>query len=314
MTAVQASPQIEPAPTSARPATPARRRGTGRSAIVPILLIAPAAIGILLFTVIPAILSLVASFFRIPLAGGSWQFVGVANFQRVLTDPAILQAIGNTIIYSLLTIVPSLVIGLGLALLANRAGRARPLVRTLLFLPMTANLVAMAVVFRWMFAFQGGFVNEVLGMVGIGAVNWLGDPHTSLLTVALVGVWRTASLTMMIFFAGLATVPTSIDEAARAEGVRGLVKLVRVTLPVMKPTVVFATVISILTSVQVFDTINVMTQGGPLGSSETILTMVWKLGFGYYDLGAASALSFLLLLALIGVGILQRRTLAGGSR
>jgi multiple sugar transport system permease protein len=282
--------------------------------LVPILLIAPAAIGILLFSVIPAILSLVASFFRIPLAGGSWQFVGLANFQRVLTDPAILQAIGNTVVYSLLTIVPSLVIGLGLALLANRAGRARPLVRTLLFLPMTANLVAMAVVFRWMFAFQGGFVNEVLGMVGIGAVNWLGDPHTSLLTVALVGVWRTASLTMMIFFAGLATVPTSIDEAARAEGVRGLVKLVRVTLPVMKPTVVFATVISILTSVQVFDTINVMTQGGPLGSSETILTMVWKLGFGYYDLGAASALSFLLLLALIGVGILQRRTLAGGSR
>lgn len=314
MTAVQAPPHVPPPTAAVRPPEPARRSRARGSVLVPILLIAPAAIGILLFSVIPAILSLVASFFRIPLAGGSWQFVGLANFQRVLTDPAILQAIGNTVVYSLLTIVPSLVIGLGLALLANRAGRARPLVRTLLFLPMTANLVAMAVVFRWMFAFQGGFVNEVLGMVGIGAVNWLGDPHTSLLTVALVGVWRTASLTMMIFFAGLATVPTSIDEAARAEGVRGLVKLVRVTLPVMKPTVVFATVISILTSVQVFDTINVMTQGGPLGSSETILTMVWKLGFGYYDLGAASALSFLLLLALIGVGILQRRTLAGGSR
>ena len=267
-----------------------------------------------MFVVVPAILSLVASFFSIPLAGGSWQFVGLANFQRVLTDPAILQAIGNTVVYSLLTIVPSLVIGLGLALLANRAGRARPLVRTLLFLPMTANLVAMAVVFRWMFSFQGGFVNEVLGMMGIGAINWLGDPRTSLLTVALVGVWRTASLTMMIFFAGLATVPTSIDEAARAEGVGGFVKLVRVTLPVMKPTVVFAVVMSILTSVQVFDTINVMTEGGPLGSSETILTMVWKLGFGYYDLGAASALSFLLLLALIGVGVLQRRTLAGGAQ
>lgn len=314
MTAIEASQHLETLLAAEPRATQPRKRRARGPALAPILLIAPAGAGILLFVVVPAILSLVAGFFSIPLAGGSWQFVGLANFQRVLTDPAILQAIGNTVVYSLLTIVPSLVIGLGLALLANRAGRARPLVRTLLFLPMTANLVAMAVVFRWMFSFQGGFVNEVLGMMGIGAINWLGDPRTSLLTVALVGVWRTASLTMMIFFAGLATVPTSIDEAARAEGVGGFVKLVRVTLPVMKPTVVFAVVMSILTSVQVFDTINVMTQGGPLGSSETILTMVWKLGFGYYDLGAASALSFLLLLALIGVGVLQRRTLAGGAR
>ncbi|WAA67523.1 carbohydrate ABC transporter permease [Microbacterium oxydans] len=298
------------------PTTPPRRtRLSDRyPGLVPALLVLPAAVGLLLFVVVPALLSLVASFFSVPLAGGAWQFVGISNFQRVLTDPAVVQALGNTVVYSVLTIVPSLALGLGLALLANRAGRARPFVRTALFLPMTANLVAMAVVFRWMFAAQGGFVNELLGFFGIGAVNWLGDSSTSLLTVALVGIWRTASLTMMIFFAGLATVPLSIEEATRAEGIRGIVKLTRITLPMIKPTVVFATVIAILTSVQVFDTINVMTQGGPLGSSETVLTMVWKLGFSYYDLGAASALSLILLVTLIGVGILQRRTLAGGDR
>ncbi|RLP83054.1 sugar ABC transporter permease [Mycetocola lacteus] len=290
------------------------RLGDRHPGLIPLLLAAPAGIGLLFFVVIPALLSLIASFFSVPLAGGPWSFVGFANFQRVLTDPAVLQALGNTVLYSALTIIPSLLIGLGLALLANRAGRARPFVRTALFLPMTANLVAMAVVFRWMFAAQGGFANELLGFFGIGAVNWLGNPHTSLLTVALVGVWRTASLTMMIFFAGLATIPVSIEEATRSEGIRGIVKLTRITLPIIKPTVVFATVIAILTSVQVFDTINVMTQGGPLGSSETVLTMVWKLGFSYYDLGAASALSLLLLIVLIGVGILQRRTLAGGER
>lgn len=298
------------------PTTPPRRtRLSDRyPGLVPALLVLPAAVGLLLFVVVPALLSLVASFFSVPLAGGAWQFVGISNFQRVLTDPAVVQALGNTVVYSVLTIVPSLALGLGLALLANRAGRARPFVRTALFLPMTANLVAMAVVFRWMFAAQGGFVNELLEFFGIGAVNWLGDSSTSLLTVALVGIWRTASLTMMIFFAGLATVPLSIEEATRAEGIRGIVKLTRITLPMIKPTVVFATVIAILTSVQVFDTINVMTQGGPLGSSETVLTMVWKLGFSYYDLGAASALSLILLVTLIGVGILQRRTLAGGDR
>lgn len=281
---------------------------------VPALLLTPALIGIGLFVLLPAVLALIASFFRVPLAGGAWEFVGFANFQRVLTDPAVLQSIGNTVVYSLLTIIPALVIGLGLALLAESVSRGRALVRTLLFLPMTANLVAMAVVFRWVFAYQGGFVNQMLALIGIPAVNWLGDTSTSLLTVALVGIWRAASFAMMIFFAGLATIPGSITEATRAEGIRGWTKLTRITLPIMKPTVVFAVVITVLGSVQVFDTINVMTQGGPQGSSETILTMTWRLGFGYFDLGAASALSLLLLAVLIGIGLLQRRVLAGGDR
>lgn len=280
---------------------------------MPALLLAPALLGITLFVIIPALLAFVASFFRVPLAGGAWEFVGLGNFQRVLTDPAVLRSIGNTVLYSLLTIIPSLAIGLGLALLAESVTRGRAFVRTLLFLPMTANLVAMAVVFRWIFAYQGGFVNQVLGLLGVPAVNWLGDTATSLLTVSFVGVWRGASFAMMIFFAGLATIPGSITEATRAEGIRGLTKLRKITLPVMKPTVVFAVVITVLGSVQVFDTINVMTQGGPQGSSETILTMTWRLGFGYFDLGAASALSLLLLVVLMGVGLLQRRTLSGGS-
>lgn len=285
-----------------------------RAWVVPALFLVPAGLGITVFVVLPAVLSLIASFFSVPLAGGAWQWVGIGNFQRVLSDPAVLQAIGNTLIYSVITIVPSLVIGLTLALLADSVSRGKPFVRTALFLPMTANLVAMAVVFRWLFAFQGGFVNQALSLVGIGAVNWLGDTDTSLVTVALVGVWRSASFSMMIFFAGLATIPGTLNEAAKSEGIRGFVKLWKITLPTMKPTVVFAVVLAILASVQAFDTINVMTQGGPQGSSETILTMSWKLGFGYFDLGAASALSFLLLVVLIGVGILQRRVLSGGSK
>lgn len=318
MTALTEAPAaVAPPPAGPPPVHRPRRlhrRMDRNSPVVPMLLVAPAVIGILLFVIVPAILSLIAAFFTVPLTGGTWEFVGLGNFQRLLTDPAVLQTLWNTLVYSVLTIFPSLAIGLGLALLANAAGRGRPFVRTALFLPMTANLVAMAVVFQWIFAYNGGFVNQMLALVGIGPINWTGDPSTSLLTVALVGVWRTASLTMMIFFAGLATVPASIEEATRAEGIRGFTKLSRITLPMIRPTAVFATVITVLTSVQVFDTINVMTQGGPLGSSETVLTMVWKLGFRYYDLGAASALSLLLLVALIGLGLLQRRALVGADR
>lgn len=291
-----------------------RRRGPRGDRFAPALLVLPAGIAMTVFVIVPAILSLVASFFAVPLAGGEWKFVGFTNFQRIITDPTVQQSMVNTLVYCVLTVVPGLAIGLVLALLAESVGRGRSWVRTALFLPMTANLVAMAVVFRWLFAYQGGFVNQVLGFVGMAPVNWLGDTDTSLLTVALVGIWRGASFSMMIFIAGLATIPTTIDEASRAEGIRGLPKLWRITLPMMKPTVVFATVLAILHSVQVFDAVNVMTQGGPLNSTETVLTQSYKLGFSYYDLGAASALSFLLLVVLITIGVLQRRLLTGENR
>jgi len=298
-------------PTTMRDASPHRMR---TREIAPMLMLVPAGIGLALFVVVPAILAFVASFFEVPLAGGDWRFVGTGNFERILADPAVQRALLNTLVYSALTIVPSLVLGLALALLTNAAGRAKPVVRTLLFLPMTANLVAIAVVYSWIFSYPGGFANQLVGVFGIPPVNWLGDPATALPVVALVGVWRTASLTMLIFFAGLATMPVAIDEAARAEGIRGLRRLWLITLPMIRPTAVFATVLAILNSVQVFDVINVMTQGGPLGSTETVLTMVWRIGFRYFDLGGASALALLLLVVLVAVGVLQRRTLAGRTR
>lgn len=277
----------------------------------PVIMVSPMAILASLFIFIPAVLTFIGSWFTIPLAGGEWGFVGFANYQRIFSDARVIQAIINTVVYSVGTIVPSLAIGLLLALAADSLTRGRALVRTLLFLPMTANLVAMAVVFTFMFDFRSGVANSLLGMVGVAPINWLGSTDYSLLTVALVGIWRTASFTMMIFFAGLATVPDTMHEAARMEGINGWTRLVKITLPVMKPSVVFAVVMAVLQSVQAFDTVRVMTDGGPQHSSELILTMAWRMGFQYFDLGAASALSFLMVVALLAVGLWQRKVLSG---
>lgn len=300
-----------PAPAATTPPRPAKDRRQW----APYVFIAPAMSGIGLFVLVPALLSLAGSFFSIPLAPGAhWQWVGLDNYTSVFGDPAVRRALQNTVIYCLITILPSLAIGLGLALLAESVRRGKTLVRMALFLPMTANLVAMAVVFKWIFALQGGVANQLLGYLGIAPLNWLNDTRYSLLAVALVGVWRGVSLTMLIFLAGLATIPGAIHEAARAEGIRGWAKLRHLTLPMMRPTMVFATVLSVLTSVQAFDQINVMTQGGPQGSSETALTMTWKLGFSYFQLGQASALSFVLIAILIAVGLLRRGAFSGGTR
>ncbi|RIQ11323.1 carbohydrate ABC transporter permease [Jiangella rhizosphaerae] len=287
-------------------------RRTTRTAF---LLIAPALTLIALFVLAPGVLALVGSFFEIDLTSGvRWTWVGLDNFAAILGDDVVLRSVRNTLVYCVLTIVPSLAIGLGLALLVESMGRGRAVLRTLLFLPFTANLVAMAVVFRWIFALNGGFANQLLGLAGLGPLNYLGDERLALPTVAAVGIWRGVALTMVLFLAGLTSIPTAVHEAAAADGIRGLAKLRTVTLPLLRPIVVFATVMTVLGAVQVFDTVNVMTGGGPLYATETVLTMTWQLGFGYFELGQAAALSVLVLAVLIGIGVWRRRSLMGARR
>ncbi|MCK9921563.1 sugar ABC transporter permease [Frankia sp. AgPm24] len=304
-----------PMPLPAAAGKPGKPGDPNRTRVTPYVFVAPAMSGIGLFVLLPALLSFVGSFFAIPLApGANWKWVGFDNYTYVFGDAGVHRAIENTLLYCVMTIIPSLVLGLALALLAESVRHGRTFVRTALFLPMTANLVAMAVVFKWIFALQGGFANQALAWIGVAPVNWLNDTRYSLISVALVGVWRGVSLTMLLFLAGLTTIPGAIHEAAAAEGIRGWAKLRTLILPMMKPTIVFATVLSILTSLQAFDQINVMTQGGPQESSETFLTYTWKVGFSYFELGKASALSFVLIAVLIGIGLLRRRAFSAEQR
>ncbi|MCX6467648.1 MAG: sugar ABC transporter permease [Pseudonocardiales bacterium] len=288
-----------------------RPRGDGRAAVA---LLAPAVVLLVAFTYLPAGLSLVASLFDVPLTGRQdWEFVGPDNYLSAVRDPEVHRATLNTLLYCALTIVPSLVIGLGLALLTAGLTRGRSWMSAILFLPFTANLVAMAVVFSWIFAYRGGFANQVLSLVGVGPINFLGDGVTALPTVALVGLWRAASFCMILFLAGLTAIPGVVHEAAAVDGLRGLRKLRLVTLPLLRPTLVLAVVVSTLQAVQVFDTIRVMTDGGPLGASETLLTLTWRTGFEYFRLGPAAALSFLLLVVLLVLGWTRRAAVVRGG-
>jgi multiple sugar transport system permease protein len=300
------------APALEAPHEASPQRAPSRDGRVGLVLTAPALILIGVFVLLPGVLAVLGSLFRIDLgADTTWSWAGLANYADVFSDPEVRQSLGNTLLYCALTILPSLGIGLGLALLADSLRRGGRLLHTLLFLPYTANLVAMAVVFRWIFELRGGFANQMLAVLGIGPINYLGDERYALLTVAAVGVWRNAALAMVLFTSGLPSIPSAVHEAAAMDGVRGWHKLRLVTLPLLRPITLFATVMMILQSVQVFDTINVMTGGGPLGATETALTMAWRLGFTYFELGKAAALSVLLLAVLIGVGVLRRRAFLG---
>lgn len=285
----------------------------GRWTRHPWLYLAPAMAALTLFTFTPTVLALLSSLFDISITGARWDFVGLSNYVTATRDPAVVGAAINTLVYAALTVIPSIVLGLGLALLVEGLGRVKGIARTALFLPMTANLVAMSIVFSWIFSFRGGFANTVLGLIGVGPVNFLGDAGTALPTVASIGVWRSAAFNMVIYSAGLTTVPSVIHQACAVDGVRGWTKLRRVLWPLLRHSTIFVTVITFIQSIQVFDSIAVMTQGGPLGATETLLFLVWRLGFQVFRLGYASAIAFLMLVVVVLVGLARARSLAAAE-
>jgi multiple sugar transport system permease protein len=289
-----------------QPHVPRRPRG-GSSAW---LFLLPALTLLVIFVGLPVLLSLVASLHEIPLTGLDWEFVGLDNYQEAFHDPEILRALLNTVLYGALTIVPSILLGFGLALLVDSYSRGRTLLRTLLFLPVTANLVAMAIVFQWIFGVRGGFVNEILALAGLGPVNFLGSGRTALAVLAVVGIWRYSAYNMVIYLAGLTAIPRSIHEAAKVDGIRGFAKIRRILWPLLTPSTVFVSVITFIQSIQVFETVSVMTGGGPLGSTETLLFSIWEQGFAFFRLGYAAALSFFLLVVTVFAGWLRRRGIA----
>ncbi|MGW3953230.1 carbohydrate ABC transporter permease [Streptomyces sp. NPDC004752] len=287
----------------------------GRRGVPAGVLVVPAVAFLGVFVVLPTVLALISSLFEIRLGSenqATW--VGLRNYQKIFDDPVVIQSFGNTALYCAMTIVPSIALGLGLALLANTIRRFRVLVEALLFLPFTANLVAMAVVFRYVFDLRGGFVNQLMAMIGLAPLNFLGDTHLALPTLAAIGVWRGSSLAMLMYLAGLTTIPTAIAESATVDGITGLRRLRWVTLPLLRPVTLFVAVLMTLQSVQVFDTVNVLTQGGPLNSTQTVLTEIWQLGFSYYDLGQGAALSAVLLIILVIIGAVRRSAFTKSER
>ena len=276
----------------------------------PWLFLAPSLALLSLFVLVPVVLSFIASLFNVPLTGLNWKFVGLDNYKEALADPGIRRAFWNTIVYCAMTIVPSIFVGLGLALLIESFTRGQTLLRTLLFLPVTANLVAMAIVFQWVLGVRGGFLNELLAIVGFSPINFLGSKTTALPVIAGVGIWRYSSYNMIIYLAGLTAIPRSVHEATAIDGVRGLAKIRTVIWPLLRPSTIFVLVITFIQSVQVFETIAVMTGGGPLGSTQTLLFAIWQQGFAFFRLGYAAALSFVLLILTVLAGVLRRRAIS----
>lgn len=234
-------------------------------------------------------------------------FIGIANFQRLVTDRVFHTAFINTLIYTLGVVPIGIALGLGLAVLINQKIRGVTLLRMAFYLPVVTSTVASGMIWLWMYAPDTGLVNRGLNVFGINGPRWLIDSNWALLSVMIVAIWKNLGYTMIIFLAALQGVPVHLYEAADIDGATALKKFWAITVPLLRPAIFFVFVTSLITSFQVFGSVYVMTQGGPGYSTTTIVHQIYLNAFRYQRMGYASAEALVLFLVIFSLSLLNWR-------
>jgi multiple sugar transport system permease protein len=236
------------------------------------------------------------------------RFVGLGNYLELLKSRDFWRALGNTCYFVIAGVPLSLAASLGAALLVNsRLTRLPALFRTVFFAPVVATLVAVALVWRYLLHTRYGLINWALGGLGLHPIDWLGDPHWALPAIILFAVWKNFGYNMIIFVAALQSIPADLYEAAHLDGANGWQAFSRVTLPLLRPTMLLVGVLTVAGYFQLFVEPYVMTEGGPLQSTTSVLYLMYEQGFKWWNLGSASAIAFLLFLIVLAVTALELR-------
>jgi sn-glycerol 3-phosphate transport system permease protein len=243
---------------------------------------------------------------------GPMEFVGLGNFIELFTDADFGRVLGNTMLYMVLDVSLTLVVGFALALYLRRQSWVSRFLESVVFIPTVISLVSVSLVFVWLMRTDDGLLNWMLSLFGVEPVGWLSDPSVALLSVALVSVWKSAGLNALIILAAMRGIPGYLDEAAALDRASQWSRFTRITVPMISPTLFFLVLINIIGSFQAFDSISVMTQGGPQGSTDTLIFSIYQESFSYYRVGYAAAMAAVLM-AIIGAitvvyfRLLQRR-------
>jgi ABC-type sugar transport system permease subunit len=296
-------------PRRALPRFLVRRCGAGRerSQRSAYLFLAPSLLILLVFVAWPIAQSLWMSLHDWSLVNPHHRWVGLTNYKNLLHDGRFTNALRNTIVYSAACVSLQIAIGLGLALALDRKIRGITWLRAAYFFPVISSLATMAIVWKFMLDRDIGLVDSWLGKVGLPSENWLQSTTWALPAVILVGVWKNVGFSMVILLAGLQGIPEERYEAAATDGAGPWRRFRDVTLPGLRPSLLFATVIAVIASLQVFDQVYVMTGGGPLFKTETLVTYMYHQGFNEFNLGYAAAIAWVLFLMIIVVSIVQLR-------
>ncbi len=270
------------------------------------LFLAPCLLGLLIFTYLPILASLGLSFSYWNLLGVP-KFVGLQNYTAVVNDPLFWRSFGTTWIFVLVSGILELVLSLWLAVWLNRAIRGQSFFRAAYFLPFITPMVSVSLVWGWLYDPSYGLFNWLLQQAHLidKSIPWLYDPKTALWAVMILRVWKDIGYNMVIFLAGLQTVPPSLYESAHLDGATGWQTFWRVTLPMITPTLFFVGIMTLINGFQAFDSVYLLTQGGPEHSTELLVYWMFKNAFEFYKIGPASAIAYILFMTILVLTLLQ---------
>jgi len=265
---------------------------------------------IVLFFFVPVLAALVLSFsdFDIYALGDQsrLRWIGLDNYLRLLHDPLFWQALKNTLYFAIVGGPLSVTVSLGAALLLNhRTLPCKALWRSAMFLPVVTTLVAVAVVWRYLYHPRYGFLNYALAWFGIDPIDWLGDPAWAMPAIILMAVWKNFGFNMVIFIAGLQNIPQRLYEAATLDGAGTWQQFRHITLPMLAPTFVFVAVVTMIGYFQLFAEPYVMTQGGPADSTLSMALLMYQEGFRWWNLGYSASVAFVLFVIILAGTLLQ---------
>ena len=265
----------------------------------PFWMVAPAVVFLLLISIYPLITSLYYSFTDFSLTTNRPpRFVFLGNFRSLILDDRFWNALKVTVIYTIGVVGAEMAIGLLLALSATRNTRFRQVARSFLLVPMMLTPVVMGLMWKYMFNPENGIVNWLLGLVRISGPIWLGEPGPALPAVMLIDVWQWTPFVFLILSSGIASLPQEVFEAARVDGCSQGQTMRHITLPLLTPFMLVALLIRFIDSFKVFDTVYVMTRGGPANVTESLSIYTFKVGLNFFNMGYAAALSYVILIII----------------
>ena len=282
-----------------------RKRSEIRNLGAVLLFVLPALIPLFIFWIYPILRSVWLSFTDWDFMTPDYNFIWFKNYTSLLKDSRFYEALWNTLVFTAGTLFPTIIGGLGLALLLRRNFKGSGVFKFVLFSPWITPTVAISIVWTWIFREDGGLANQVLGLFGLPALKWISSSDTAMLSVIIVTVWKSLGYAMIFYLSALEKVPEELYEASALDGAKPWRQFLDVTLPGISPTTFFLMIITMVNSLQAYDQIQILTQGGPSGSTRTLLYMYYQLGFQEFKMGQATATAVIMIIITVILSLAQ---------
>lgn len=269
------------------------------------LFVLPALIPLIVFWIYPILRSIFISLTDWDYMSPDYNFVWFDNFIALFKDQRFYDALWNTVVFSVGTLIPTIVLGLGLALLLQKSFKGSGIIKFILFSPWITPTVAVSIVWTWIYEPNTGIANAILKFFGLPGLQWIKSSQTAMLAVIIVTVWKSLGYAMIFYLSALEKVPKELYEASGMDGAKSWQRFRDVTIPCISPTTFFLMIITMVNSLQAYDQIQILTQGGPSGSTRTLLYMYYQLGFEEFNMGQATAVAIVLILITVLLSVVQ---------